>query len=237
MHNKVLARGISLALMSSAAGLAQAQQPAQADDASQLEEVIVTAQFRTQNLQETPLAITAVSGDMLERRSQTDISEVARQAPNVTLEDYAAKLAERGGIIEERIVGEEIRSPSVQLRVTPPGDVELLSTHDQLLGGPTGQLYLGCRFPADPAYAALISREARKLGARLARAGVLGRFDFVSIVDAPDNEAAARFSLELGHRAGAHIETMPAVPIGVLGHHEPHHGRPERESIEGSAPA
>ena len=67
--------------------------------------------------------------------------------------------------------------------------------------------------------------------------GVLGRFDFVSIVDAPDNEAAARFSLELGHRAGAHIETMPAVPIGVLGHHEPHHGHPERESIEGGAPA
>src|SRR5688572_4126270 len=85
MHNKVLARGISLALMSSAAALAQAQQAEQADDSSQLEEVIVTAQFRTQNLQETPLAITAVSGDMLVRRSQTDIAEVARQAPNVTL--------------------------------------------------------------------------------------------------------------------------------------------------------
>jgi uncharacterized protein with GYD domain len=56
--------------------------------------------------------------------------------------------------------------------------------------------------------------------------GVLGRFDFVSILEAPDNEAAARFSLELGHRAGAHIETMPAVPIGVLGHHEPHMARP-----------
>jgi iron complex outermembrane receptor protein len=59
MHNKVLARGISLALMSSAAAMAQAQQAEQADDTSQLEEVIVTAQFRTQNLQETPLAITA----------------------------------------------------------------------------------------------------------------------------------------------------------------------------------
>ena len=47
---------------------------------------------------------------------------------------------------------------------------------------------------------------------------VLGRYDFVSILDAPDNESAARFSLELGHRAGAHIETMPAVPIGTLGH-------------------
>ncbi len=46
--------------------------------------------------------------------------------------------------------------------------------------------------------------------------GVLGRYDFVSILDAPDNQAAARFSLELGVRAGAHIETLPAVPIGLL---------------------
>ena len=49
------------------------------------------------------------------------------------------KLQERKGVVEERIMGEEFRSPSVQLRVTPLGKVELLSTHDQLLGGPTGK--------------------------------------------------------------------------------------------------
>ena len=43
--------------------------------------------------------------------------------------------------------------------------------------------------------------------------GVLGRYDFVSIVEAPDNETVARFSLELGVRAGAHVETLPAIPI------------------------
>jgi hypothetical protein len=31
--------------------------------------------------------------------------------------------------------------------VTPTGEVEIVSTHDQLLGGPSGQSYLGCRFP------------------------------------------------------------------------------------------
>jgi uncharacterized protein with GYD domain len=46
--------------------------------------------------------------------------------------------------------------------------------------------------------------------------GVLGRFDFVAILDAPDNDDAARFSLELGHRAGAQVETLPAVPISLL---------------------
>ncbi len=44
--------------------------------------------------------------------------------------------------------------------------------------------------------------------------GVLGECDFVSIVDAEDNEAIARYSLELGARAGAHVTTMPAIPIG-----------------------
>ena len=48
---------------------------------------------------------------------------------------YVEKLAERGGVVEERIRGEEFRSPSVQLRVTPLGRLEVLSTHDQLLGG------------------------------------------------------------------------------------------------------
>lgn len=50
---------------------------------------------------------------------------------------------------------------------------------------------------------------------------VLGDVDFVTILEAPDNEAAARFSLELGVRAGAHITTLPAVPVGLLEREEP----------------
>lgn len=47
--------------------------------------IIVTAQFREQSLQDTPIAITALSGEMLEARSQSDLSQVTQQAPNVTL--------------------------------------------------------------------------------------------------------------------------------------------------------
>jgi iron complex outermembrane receptor protein len=53
-------------------------------------EIVVTAQFREQNLQDTPLAITAVNAEMLEARSQTDISQVANQAPSVTLKPQGA---------------------------------------------------------------------------------------------------------------------------------------------------
>ncbi len=45
---------------------------------------------------------------------------------------------------------------------------------------------------------------------------VLGEYDFVGIVESPDNDGAARFSLELGVKVGAHIRTMPAIPIGRL---------------------
>ena len=45
---------------------------------------------------------------------------------------------------------------------------------------------------------------------------VLGEYDFVTILDAPDNESAARFSMELGVTAGVQITTLPAIPIGRL---------------------
>jgi hypothetical protein len=134
--------------------------------------------------------------------------------PGATQESYIAKLAERGGIVEERIVGEEVRSPSVQLRVTPLGDVELLSTHDQVLGGPTGQLYVGCRFPSDPDYAKTISREAMKVGKRLAEEGVVGRFavDFVVVRRQEGNWEP--YAIELNLRKGG--TTHPFLTLQFL---------------------
>jgi iron complex outermembrane recepter protein len=55
-----------------------------------LPEVTVTAQFRSQNLQNTPIAITAVNSEMLEARSETSIYQVAMQAPSVTLKPQGA---------------------------------------------------------------------------------------------------------------------------------------------------
>jgi uncharacterized protein with GYD domain len=44
--------------------------------------------------------------------------------------------------------------------------------------------------------------------------GVIGEYDFVTWLEAPDNETAARFSLAMGVRAGAHVTTLPAIPLG-----------------------
>lgn len=54
---------------------------------------------------------------MLEERLRAMQFELAR----VTYDSYMEKLQERKGVVEERIVGKEIRSPSVQLRVAPLG--------------------------------------------------------------------------------------------------------------------
>jgi hypothetical protein len=127
--------------------------------------------------------------------------------------DYLAQLAAGGGIVEERVTGAELRSPSVQLRVTPHGEVEVLSTHDQVLGGPSGQSYLGCRFPAEPAYASAITDAAARIGERLAAEGVLGRFavDFVVVRRA---EGWDVYAIELNLRKGG--TTHPFLTLQFL---------------------
>jgi hypothetical protein len=128
-------------------------------------------------LPDLPAPRTAAERQEIRRR----LDDLALEAPGMTSADYWAVLGRTGGIVEEMITGDEIRSPSAQMRVTPLGKVELLSTHDQILGGSSGQVFVGSRFPADPAYASRIGTEALKIGARLADEGVIGRFavDFV----------------------------------------------------------
>jgi hypothetical protein len=126
---------------------------------------------------------------------------------------YLALFARRGGIVEERITGDDLTSPSVQMRVLPDGTVELLSTHDQLLGGPSGQAYVGCRFPADPAYSRLISEPAMVIGRHLATLGALGRFavDFVVVREA---DAWTPYAIELNLRKGG--TTHPFLTMQFL---------------------
>ncbi len=74
-----------------AVGVTYAQEAANTStDGNSLETVTVTAQFRQENLQQTPIAITAVTGAMLDARSQTSLRDVTAQAPNVILEQNSA---------------------------------------------------------------------------------------------------------------------------------------------------
>jgi hypothetical protein len=133
---------------------------------------------------------------------------------SLAVDVYLAAFEKHGGIVEERITGAALTSPSVQMRALPDGTVELLSTHDQVLGGASGQKYLGCVFPADPSYAAAIAEPAMVIGRHLAGLGVLGRFavDFVVVQD--DSGAWTPYAIELNLRKGG--TTHPFLTLQFL---------------------
>jgi iron complex outermembrane receptor protein len=84
---------VSALAVSTAASAQNAPAPAPAaadanapqEPAQSATDIVVTAQFRATKLQDTPIAITAVNSALLEARGQTDITQIAAQAPNVSL--------------------------------------------------------------------------------------------------------------------------------------------------------
>ena len=59
-----------------------------------------------------------------------------------------------------------------------------------------------------------VNRDVEELGAKvLHQWATLGEFDFVNVVEAPDEKTIARVSLELGSRGTARYETLSAIPI------------------------
>ena len=59
-----------------------------------------------------------------------------------------------------------------------------------------------------------VNKEIEQLGATVkAQWAVLGRFDFVNIIEAPDEATMAKVSLELGSRGTARYESLPAIPV------------------------
>jgi uncharacterized protein with GYD domain len=59
-----------------------------------------------------------------------------------------------------------------------------------------------------------VNKEVEQLGATVkAQWAVLGRFDFVNVIEAPDEKTMARLSLELGSRGTARYESLVAIPV------------------------
>jgi hypothetical protein len=145
-----------------------------------------------------PAPRAAKAAALLEQRVRSMTFELS----GMTLARFLDSLADHGGVVEERIQGTGFCSPSVQMRVTPLGEVEVLSTHDQMLGGRTGQSFLGSRFPANHGYGPSITAEGRKVGQRLAELGVLGRFAVDFVVAQDDGGRWQTYAIEINLRKG-----------------------------------
>jgi hypothetical protein len=128
-----------------------------------------------------------------------------------------------GGICELWIEGEGKSSPSVQMRITPLHEVQVVSTHDQVLGGPSGQVFLGASFPADARVRLYLQEIGRRVGDTLAAKGVIGRFgvDFLAVPrsDGRVEDPPDLFAVEINLRQGATTHPFNTLKFITDGHY------------------
>ena len=141
------------------------------------------------------------------------LPHLAFEARGMNWDSYREKLCEMGGVVEVFIEGEGKRSPSAQFRIDAAGHIEPVSTHDQVLGGPGGQVFLGSHFPADAGYRQEIQAAGLRVAEVLRRHGVLGRFgvDFVSV---PVEGSWLNYAIEINLRKGG--TTHPFMMLQFL---------------------
>ncbi len=165
-----------------------------------------------------PLADVApgiISHDQRKLAILSQFTQLRFQSEGETWASFSQRISELGTIVEAFVEGAEKRSPSVQGRITPYGEVEILSTHDQILGGPDGQIYLGCRFPADAAYRMELQELGLRVGQALADKGVLERFgvDFLATRPEPGQPWSLQ-AIEINLRKGG--TTHPFMTLRLL---------------------
>lgn len=134
-------------------------------------------------------------------------------ASNLSYSQYMEKFTRMGGIVEA-FIDEGIRaSPSVQCRINPLGKIDVISTHDQLMGGHDHQVFLGGTFPASKEYSVEIGELGRKISEAMRAKGVLGRFgvDFLSVKQA---SGWKHYAIEINLRKGG--TTHPYIMLQFL---------------------
>ncbi len=144
-------------------------------------------------------------------------------ADDLNCETFLQKFQEMGGIAEAFVEGEIKESPSVQCRIDPDGVCRVASTHDQLLGGESGQVFLGAYFPAQPGYAVSIGYMGKKVAEALQQRGVLGRFsvDFISV---KEKEEWRHYAIEINLRKGGTTHPLLMLQFLTDGDYDPEKG-------------
>jgi hypothetical protein len=165
----------------------------------------------------------APKGGALAGWVRSRLPSLAFEARDMAWELYRAKLRSMGGVVEAFVEGAEKRSPSAQYRVDPLGRVEVISTHDQVLGGPSGQIFLGCQFPADPAYRLEVQAAGLRAAAILRERGVLGRFgvDFLSV---REGDRWQHYAIEINLRKGGTTHPFLMLQFLTDGRYDPETG-------------
>ena len=157
-------------------------------------------------------------------RPPLDDSNTTFCATEESWASFGPKIRREGAIVEELARMPGAVSPSVQMKIAPGGRVEVISTHDQLLGGPDDQIFLGSRFPARTDYAAAIVDKACRVADLLASKGVIGYFgiDFVAV---PEGGSHRFFLSEINLRMLGTTHTYFMTQLVTGGRYDPESGR------------
>jgi len=82
-----------------------------------------------------------------------------------------------------------------------------------------------------PGWIRKVNRELESKGAKVkAQFAVLGPYDFVTILEAPDNETVTSISIEMGARGSVNMMTMPAIPLDTFISRLGERGKPARRA-------
>ena len=152
--------------------------------------------------------------DLLEKNIAESLSaQLKPVSHDVDEKLFFEKFKEMGGIVEVFLDGEIKTSPSVQCVINPNKRIDIVSTHDQLLGGDEGQIFVGAIFPADEAYSVDIAAAGKKIAQNLADKGVMGRFaiDFISV---KQDGVWKHYAIEINLRKGG--TTHPYLMLQFL---------------------
>lgn len=152
------------------------------------------------------------------------IDNIRPVSKDVSKELFFEKFYEMEGIVEEFLEGEIKVSPSVQCVVGTSDKIEIASTHDQLLGGEDGQIFLGAVFPADKEYAIDMAEMGKKVADHLAKKGVIGRFavDFISVRQ--EDNSWKHFAIEINLRKGGTTHPFMMIKLLTDGHYHAEKG-------------
>ena len=134
-------------------------------------------------------------------------------ATDLSYKDFLKKYDSMGGMVEEFLEGDIKQSPSVQCRITPKGHVEIISTHDQELGGESGQIYIGAQFPASSEYVVELGIMGKNVAEALKKKGVLGRFA-VEFISVKEKDEWKHYPIEINLRKGG--TTHPFLMLQFL---------------------
>jgi hypothetical protein len=146
--------------------------------------------------------------------------EIKTVAPGLGVDVFLEKFKYMGGIVEAFVEGDVKTSPSVQCRINPLGEVDIISTHEQVLDG---QIFVGAHFPANETYRTEVGMLGKKVAVELKKEGVIGRFsiDFISV---KEDDGWKHYAIEINLRKGGTTHPFLMMQFLTGGHYDENTG-------------